>query len=93
MSHLISVLVLLLAIITLTSAARNINPKYESARSNGFISYQPPTTDTQKLVGLNHRRRRHLAPPPPPKKPPPIHVPGTPQRQPHQHPIRPPPKM
>ena len=84
---------MLLAVITLTTVAGNINPKYESARSNGFISYQPPTTDTQKLAGLDYRRRRHLAPPPPPKKPPTINVPGTPHRQPQRHQLRPPPTM
>ncbi|KEH20113.1 hypothetical protein MtrunA17_Chr8g0367301 [Medicago truncatula] len=92
MSYLISMLVLLLAIITLTTVAGNINPKYESARSNGFISYQPPTTDTQKLVGLDYRRRRH-APPPPPQYRPRINYPGTPHQQPHRHQLRPPPKM
>ncbi|KEH20111.1 hypothetical protein MtrunA17_Chr8g0367281 [Medicago truncatula] len=93
MSHLISVLVLLLAVITLTTVAGNINPKYESARSNGFISYEPPQTDTQKLVALNHRRRRHLAHFPPRISVPPINIPGRPHPRPLGLPIRPPPKM
>jgi len=69
MSYLISLLVLLLGVITLTNVAGNINPKYQFARSNGFINYQPPTADTQKLVGLDYRRRRHVAPPPPQYRP------------------------
>jgi len=86
MSYLISMLVLLLAIVTLTTVAGNVNPKYESARSNGFISYQqPPTTDTQKLAGLELRIHGHL--------PPRINFPGTPHRQSQRHWLHPPPKM
>ncbi|KEH20109.1 leguminosin proline-rich group669 secreted peptide [Medicago truncatula] len=93
MSYLLSVLILLLAVITLTTVAGNINPKYqihddESARSNGFINYQPP----QKPVGLNY------SPPPPPRhvaprsKPSEIYIPGVPHLQARRS-RRPPPKM
>jgi len=78
MSYLISLQVLLLAVITLTTVAGNISPKYQPARSNGFISYQPPTI--------------HVPPPPHEYSPPPINYPGTPHIR-AQHPLRPPPKM
>ncbi|KEH37753.1 leguminosin proline-rich group669 secreted peptide [Medicago truncatula] len=58
MSHHLSVLVLFLAIITLTNIAGN--PKHQiHAQTDGPIIYQPPTTDLQKSVGLNKHRPRH----------------------------------
>jgi len=54
----LSVLVLFLAVITLTNIAGN--PKYQiHAQTDGPIIYQPPTTDPQKSVALNKQRHRH----------------------------------
>jgi len=77
MSYLASVLILLLAIITLTVEG-NINPKYQSARSNGF-NYSPPPPP------------RHVALLPPRYKPPEIYIPAVPHSQPRKS-RRPPPK-
>ncbi|KAK2413197.1 hypothetical protein QL285_035930 [Trifolium repens] len=58
MSYL-SLLVLLLAVITLAIARNPTPPNHQNlheevaAGSNGLINYQSPTTDPQKLVALN----------------------------------------
>jgi hypothetical protein len=86
MSYLLvlSILVAFLTVITLTKS-QNINHKTHdvSAPPNGLlISYPPPTSDLQKLVGLkyvrgpNQHRPIYQAPPPPfayrPRIPPPL---------------------
>ncbi|WJX87715.1 hypothetical protein P8452_69873 [Trifolium repens] len=98
---LLSILVAFLTVITLTKS-QNINHKTHDvpAPPNGLISYPPPTSDLQKLVGLkyvrgpNQHRRIYQAPPPPfayrPRTPPP----RTPHVfSPHRRWSRPPPIM
>ncbi|KEH37905.1 leguminosin proline-rich group669 secreted peptide [Medicago truncatula] len=79
----VSVLVLFLAIITLTNIAGN--PKYQiHAQTDGPIIYQQPTTDTQRPI-------QHFPRPKPLNlKSPPIQSPGVPHLPP-KRPIRPPP--
>ncbi|MCI20850.1 hypothetical protein A2U01_0042013, partial [Trifolium medium] len=62
----------------------------ESAPPNiGLISYQPPTSDPQKLAPPPHNQ------PTPPPAPPTIFIPETPHLRPRNggHRLRPPPKM
>jgi hypothetical protein len=94
---LLSILVAFLTVITLTKS-QNINHKTHDV-SAPPISYPPPTSDLQKLVGLkyvrgpNQHRPIYQAPPPPygayrPRTPPP----GTPHFfSPHGRWSRPPP--
>ncbi|KAK2354696.1 hypothetical protein QL285_092181 [Trifolium repens] len=105
----LSILVAFLSVITLT-ISQNVNPKHpiheESAGHNiGLISYQPPTTDLHKPVGLKSSPpsglNQHQPPPPPihhtiPPVLPPIVIPGIPHflpRKSRRHPLHPPPKM
>ncbi|KEH37982.1 leguminosin proline-rich group669 secreted peptide [Medicago truncatula] len=77
--HHLSVLVVFIAIITLTNIAGN--PNYQiHAQTDGPIIYQPPTTHPQKSVALNKQRPRHRKLPQGPMRPvaPAIEIPGIP---------------